>query len=536
MSKLKLYQRHYRAMLNPLLDMMLGGIRVDRERMQARHRELRGECQALAKEINRLTGSDTCTCGHPEGAHPPELIDIWAGILTKAGKPRKPRWKTRTACRSCGPACLAFTPKNAPVVSAKDLSSKRLAAHLYEVLHFPAQRKFVKGKGGGEEAAEGAVTADEIAVRRLRSQVLRWLQTPPEGRKRAKLPWKRRPKAALKLLDAILAHRRSAKLSSFATVKGVDADGQMRCTYKLTTLTGRLASSKNPMGGGYNLQNVDREIRDCFTADPGRVLLEADYSMGETRLVYALTGDPELVALANHRAKPGEPDIYEENAARMFGCPVGQVSKQQRQDSKQVTLASGYGMTGVRFSELLTKQGIDKTPAECDKLLALYFRARPAVLEYQRWVRQQIIRTRQLQTPWGRVLDLRGQRLTNQTYKQGYAYIPQSTLGDMLNRMGLVPIWEWLRKQGLQSRLTLQVHDALILNCPEGEVWPVAQKLRECLERPVKLKAITGATVTLINPIAIKVGTNWGFTDGKEWKIWPTQAEVEEKVKELLHG
>lgn len=523
-GRLGVYDRLYRAMLRPLSALMTHGVRVDVERLRLRGEEVRREARRLAARIERLTGANICRCGHRGKAHLQKHIDLNAGLLRKDGKPRAPRWRVCNPCTEC--TCSDFAPERSGLIGRTNLSSQKVAAHLYDHLGLPEQRA-VRATGNRTR------TVNELACVHLIRTVERWAAIPAAARRRARTPWKRKPRRTIALLKAILEHKRVSKLATFCRVDHlVDSDGRMRCTYKFTTITGRLASSRNPLGRGSNLQNVDRAVRDCFVPDQeGWVFVEADYSQGETRLLYAMTGEEELVRLA--AAPPSEVDIYVENAARMFGVPPSKVTKEQRRDAKQTTLACGYGMGARRMAELAALAGLHKSEEECEQFLRSYLAQRPGVSRYQTWIRARIIRERRLTTCWGRELDLRWRRLDREVHKHGYAFLPQSTLGDALNQRGLIPLDRYIRRHRLQSRINLQVHDALVVSCPPTEAWRVARRLVRELTRPIDIPTVDGRTIQLSIPVGLKVGLNWAFDPGREFEKLPSREEFETCLHEL---
>lgn len=184
------------------------------------------------------------------------------------------------------------------------LSSTKLRAFLYDTLKLPKQ--FAKNA-----RKEKVVSAGEIQLRRLMLKYPTHEQLQKVGR-------------------LVLKYRRTHKLSTFFQDKLVDADGRVRCTYTFETDTGRLSSRQNPMGGGMNLQNVDREARDVFIADPGGIFVEGDLSQAESRIVYTLTGDPELIEVAQRM--PWEYDSHTENTARILGIAMDEVTKEDRRN------------------------------------------------------------------------------------------------------------------------------------------------------------------------------------------------------------
>lgn len=374
-----------------------------------------------------------------------------------------------------------------------DLSNAKIAAYLYGPLGLPRVVKRGTGK----------VTTDEVTVRRL------MLKYPEKMDVIGRL---------------ILEHRRKKKVSEFLDEGVPDADGRMRCTYKFTTRSGRLSSSKNPHGTGRNLQNIDREVRDVFLPDPGCVFVEVDLSQAESRVVYVQTGDPALIEIARRPASVY--DVHKDNATLIFKAALEAVTAEQRYLAKRAVHASHYGLHGQRLSDELLKDGVVETPEACQAMIDAYMAARPAIPEWQRSVRAAIMRDRVLTNSWGRRLAFTYERLDDETYRQAYAFGPSSEVADLLNQWGLVPIDAAIRERGWRSKINMQNHDALLLSCPPAEVWDVWETLRASLERP---RVYGGVELTI--PCDLKLGRTWAL--GVEWKAAPTRDVVEAAVAKL---
>lgn len=375
-----------------------------------------------------------------------------------------------------------------------DLSHTKIAKFLYEDLNIPKQVK----------RGTGRVTTDEVTVRRMM----------------LKYPAKLSEVGAL-----ILEHRRKKKVSEFLDEGKVDDDGRMRCTYKFTTESGRLASSKNPIGTGRNLQNIDRDVRDVFLPDAGHIFLEADLSQAESRVVYALTNDPDLVDIARRPAATY--DVHKDNATIIFGCASEAVTAEQRYLAKRGVHASHYGLHGTRLSEELLKDGVIETPERCQEMIEAYLGKRSAIREWQQETRMTVLRDRALVNSWGRVWSVEYERPDDDLWRRAYAFVPQSEIADLMNQWGLVPIDRWLRERRMASRVALHVHDALVFSCPPSEVYAVMSAFRGFLERG---RTYNGNEVTI--PVDFSIGRVW--KKEKEWKEWPTEGEVSGEVGRLV--
>ena len=340
------------------------------------------------------------------------------------------------------------------------------------------------------------------------------------------------PAKAVEPCSLILEWRGKKKQSELLTEHVTDADFRMRSSYRFTTETGRLNSSKNPFGTGRNAQNIDRTLRHMFVPDDGCVFVECDLSAAESRVVRAragaLTGDQRMIEIA--RSKPWEFDDHTNTASVIFGKPTDQITKLERFLGKQTNHAGNYGEQGKTFSEnllKLTEGEVVRTPEECQRMLDAHMLANPAIPLWQRSIRAELLANRRLVNSWGRVLDIRFDRMDDDLYRRGYAYKPQSDVGDLLNQWGLVPLHAFLAERALRSRINCQVHDSLLVSCPPDEAWLVYDFLRTSLERPRSYDGIE-----LVVPVELKIGRTW--KNDIEWKKPPERDEFEAAVRSLL--
>ena len=361
-----------------------------------------------------------------------------------------------------------------PLFTKKSLSQQKVARFLYETLKLP--KTIVKGK----------VTVNEVALRRMAIKHSRNV-------------------VASEAIGLILDHRRKFQLGTFLQNEKCDVDNRLRCTYKFTTEFNRLASSANPLGTGRNLQNIDREVLDIFGPDLGCIMLECDLSQAEDRVVkclaFNITGNSKLLLRA--RSMPWENDEHKRAAAVIFRIGISDVNKTQRYLAKRVRHASNYGMHGKRLSDELLKDGYTFTPEECQAMIDDLLAADPDVLEWQKATRREIIQYRCLTNSWGRVIDFTYERLDDDLFRRGYAFRPQSEVGMLLNQWGLRPVHQYIKDNGLQARINMQVHDSLKISCPPDEALELALMLKQSLERP----RLYGPT-QLVIPCEFKLGLN----------------------------
>ncbi len=298
----------------------------------------------------------------------------------------------------------------------------------------------------------------------------------------------------------LLQHRSLAKLKSTYTDKlplMVNREtGRVHTTFaQATAVTGRLASS-DP-----NLQNIPvrtaegRRIREAFIAPPGHVLISADYSQIELRIMAHLSGDPALVRAFNEGA-----DIHRATAAEIFGVPVAEVSTDQRRTIKAVNFGLIYGMGAFGLAQQL---GIERGAAQ--QFIDKYFARYPGVADYMQ-------RTRELAREQGYVETVFGRRLWLPDINAGggprragaeRAAINapmQGTAADLI-KLAMIAVQRWLDRDRVRSKLILQVHDELVLEVPDDETDLVRLRL------PALMAGVAQLAVPLVADVG--VGANW---------------------------
>ena len=306
--------------------------------------------------------------------------------------------------------------------------------------------------------------------------------------------------ASHKAPKLVLEYRQLAKLKS-TYVDALpamlnSATGRLHTTFDQTgTATGRL-SSANP-----NLQNIPirtelgREIRAAFTAAPGHLLLAADYSQIELRLLAHYSKDPLLV----EAFRRGD-DIHTLTASQVFGVPPLMVTAEHRRQAKVVNFGIVYGLSAFGLSQNL---GIETSEAK--QYIDAYF-------EKYRGVRAFIDRTLEETRREGRVKTLFGRvrpipDINSKNYNlRGFAERTavntplQGTAADLI-KLAMIRIDAAICDRGMKSRMTLQVHDELVFEVPESEVDSMRTLVREQMETVYPL------AVPLI--VEIGVGKNW---------------------------
>jgi DNA polymerase I len=274
------------------------------------------------------------------------------------------------------------------------------------------------------------------------------------------------------------------------------ASGRLHTTFGQTgTATGRL-SSANP-----NLQNIPirtelgREIRAAFTAEPGHMLLAADYSQIELRLLAHFSKDPLLV----EAYRRGD-DIHTLTASQVFGVPPLMVTPDHRRQAKVVNFGIVYGLSAFGLSQNL---GIE--PAEAKQFINAYFERYKGVRAFIDRTLEEARREQKVKTLFGRVRpipDINSKNANLRGFAERTAVNTplQGTAADLI-KIAMIRIDVALREQRLKSRMTLQVHDELVFEVPEAEMEVMRTLVREQMEKVHPL------TVPLL--VEIGVGTNW---------------------------
>ncbi len=272
--------------------------------------------------------------------------------------------------------------------------------------------------------------------------------------------------------------------------------GRVHSTFnQLVAATGRL-SSNNP-----NLQNIPvrtalgAEIRGCFIAEDGHKLVVADYSQIELRLMASLSQEPALLD-AYHRGE----DVHRVTAAAVAGIPVEEVTKQQRERAKATNFGIMYGLSAFGLSEQ-----VDMPVEEARDFIEAYFAKYPRVQAFRERVIAQAAQDGYVTTLFGRrraVPELRASNFRVRSLGERLAVntILQGTAADII-KVAMVAVSRELERRGLASRLVLQVHDELVLECPEGEVDACLPLLRD---------AMCGA-LDLDPPLEVEIGV------GDDW-------------------
>ena len=281
----------------------------------------------------------------------------------------------------------------------------------------------------------------------------------------------------------VLEYRELAKLKSTyaeGLLKVIGPDGRIHTNFQMTvTATGRLSSTEP------NLQNIPvrkelgAELRKMFVASPGHVLVDADYSQIELRLLAHISGDENM----RDAFLSGE-DVHKVTAAQVFGIPLEDVTPEERRRAKAVNFGIVYGISAFSLS-----QDLGVFVNEAKAYMDAYFSRFHGVRDYQKNIVEQAREQGYVATLFGRrryLPELKNTNFAMRSFGERVALnMPiQGTAADVI-KLAMVNVDRRLRKEGLAGRLILQVHDELIVECPEGEKEAVAALLEEEMRNAV---------------------------------------------------
>ena len=301
------------------------------------------------------------------------------------------------------------------------------------------------------------------------------------------------------IVGRVLDYRQLTKLNS-TYVEGlgkvIAADGRVHTSFQNTvTATGRLSSTEP------NLQNIPvrtplgAEMRKMFVAPRGRVLVDADYSQIELRLLAHMSGDQAMIGGFNSGV-----DIHTVTASQVFGLPQDQVPPELRRAAKAVNFGIVYGISAFSLSE-----DIHVSVPQAKEYMEKYFEHYSGVRAYMDRVVEQGREDGYVSTLYGRrrwLPELKSSNFNTRSFGERVALnMPiQGTAADII-KLAMIKVDSRLRAEGLEARLVLQVHDELIVECPEHEAEQVKALLQE------EMEGVAALSVPLIADA--KVGRTW---------------------------
>ena len=326
----------------------------------------------------------------------------------------------------------------------------------------------------------------------------------PSG-KRTKTGWSTNADVLEKLrgkhpiIELILDYRMLTKLKSTyadGLLKLIEKDGRIRTNFQMTvTATGRLSSTEP------NLQNIPirkelgGQIRKMFIASKGKVLVDADYSQIELRLLAHISNDKHM-----QEAFASGEDIHAVTASQVFDTPLSEVTSLQRSRAKAVNFGIVYGISAWSLA-----QDIGVFPNEAKAYMDAYLDKYSGVHEYMKHIVEQAKTDGYVKTLYNRrraLPELKSTNFNMRSFGERVALnMPiQGTAADII-KLAMVNVYNRLKTEGLKSKLILQVHDELICECPEDEADAVIKILTEEMSGVAKL------SVPLI--VDAKTGHSW---------------------------
>jgi DNA polymerase-1 len=304
------------------------------------------------------------------------------------------------------------------------------------------------------------------------------------------------------VVDLVLEYRELSKLKSTyldALPQQVNhVTGRVHTSYNQTgSVTGRIASS-DP-----NLQNIPirteigKQVRQAFIADAGHSLLSVDYSQVELRIVAHIAEDEAMLA-----AFQGGQDIHAATAGAILGLPIQDVSREQRRHAKAINFGLIYGMSAFGLTRTT-----DLTLGEAEDFVQAYFEQFPGVKRYLDGARRQAVEQEYVETLLGRrryfpgLKNQNNRNIRSREEREAVNAPIQGTAADIM-KIAMLHVPEALKAAGLSGRMLLQVHDELVLECPDGELRQTAALVRSVMENAYKLSI----------PLATEArsGRNWG--------------------------
>ena len=295
------------------------------------------------------------------------------------------------------------------------------------------------------------------------------------------------------IVDDVLEYRMLTKLKSTyadGLLKVISADGRIHTSFQMTvTDTGRL-SSREP-----NLQNIPirkklgAQIRGMFVAGAGKVLVDADYSQIELRLLAHISDDKTM----QEAFLSGE-DFHAVTASQVFDTPLPEVTPTLRSRAKAVNFGIVYGISAFSLA-----QDIGVFPNEAKAYMEAYLSKYHGVRDYMEHIKRQAKTDGYVTTLYGRrreMPELKSSNFNIRSFGERVALnMPiQGTAADII-KIAMVRVYDRLKAEKLRAQLLLQVHDELIVECPEKEAEQVSRLLKEEMENAAQLSVPLTAEV-----------------------------------------
>ena len=301
------------------------------------------------------------------------------------------------------------------------------------------------------------------------------------------------------IIGLIMSYRSLTKLKSTyadGLLKVISDDGRIHSSFnQVGTVTGRISSSEPNMQNIPVRQEYGSRIRRMFTVRPGYVLADADYSQIELRILAHIAGD----RLMSEAFRSGY-DIHSATAARVFNVPMDEVTSQMRSRAKAINFGIVYGISDFSLSE---DMGVSRYEAR--SYMDGYFEKYSGVRDYMKMIVKKAKEQGYVETMFGRRRYLPEIRSSNFNVRSAAERIAlntpiQGTAADII-KFAMVGVYRGMKREGLKSRLILQVHDELIIECPPDELERVKVLLKSGMENAVSLDVPLDTEVS--------TGENW---------------------------
>ena len=324
------------------------------------------------------------------------------------------------------------------------------------------------------------------------------------------------------LLSKILEWKKLNKLVKFVNIP-LSPESRVHTSYNITGATmarstrkglvddegtyksfGRWSSSKSiilPFGSG-NLQNIPKKARKIYTAPLGQVFLQADYMQAEAVVVAYCISDYAMISLfqesfglSREERKDRNLDIHKLTAATMFRTPIEDVTPEQRSIGKMIRHATNYSA-----GPMVLANGIECSLKEAKVLLEQFHCTTPQLKLWHQSIQKELYQTRTLTNLLGRKHRFL-ERWGDELFRSAYSFIPQSTVGDLLN----TALLRLYNHYGDQYDIVLQLHDAIYILVDEDKVPQAIEDIRKSMLMPLYYK---GTEFTI--DVDFSVGRSWG--------------------------
>lgn len=346
-------------------------------------------------------------------------------------------------------------------------STKELGSILFEKLGLPAKKKTKTGYSTNIDVLEALMEKHEI-------------------------------------IPAIMEYRKLTKLHStyvIGLLKVINADGRVHSTFNQTeTRTGRISSTEP------NVQNIPirtklgSEMRRFFVAREGYTLVDADYSQIELRILAHIANDKNMIS-----AFENGDDIHSMTASQVFNCPIDELTTLLRSRAKAINFGIVYGIGPFSLS-----QDINVSVAEAKAYIEAYLKTYSGVSEYMHKIVEKANEDGYVTTLYGRRRDLAEIKSTNKTVKAFAERVAlnmpiQGTAADII-KLAMIKVHSRIKREGLDARLILQVHDELIIEAPAMQAEMIKVMLKEEMQNAAQLSV----------PLTVDVhtGVNWYIAKG----------------------